>query len=195
MEKHKNSEQTIEQDSLGAAEQYFVSGQARPHLRKSKWLVPAFAACLGAAPLAQSWGRNGVSEPASVSAPAPAPAPANPPAGKEGNKEGGIAWLSGGIGDEGRDAMHAAATDYNVHVLFSSRQGNYLADIPFRVLTAAGKEVVSGTSEGPLLYLRLPDGNYKVSAKVDDAWQTRSARVVAKGYPVSLIFLGRGEGQ
>lgn len=148
-----------------------------PHSRASRWLMPAFAACLGAAPLAQTWGRdsNAVSASAAV------------------DQQEEIAWLSGGIGEEGRETMHAAARDYNVHVLFSSRQGAYLADIPFRVLTAAGKEVKSGTSDGPMLYLRLPAGNFKVSAEVDGTWQTRSVRVLPKGQPVSLIFLGRGD--
>lgn len=78
----------------------------------------------------------------------------------------GVAILSGGVGDASKEEMKQAATDYNVRLVFSNRRGEYLADIPYTVTDARKRAVVSGTSDGPLLYLRLPPGRYEISAKI-----------------------------
>ena len=82
-----------------------------------------------------------------------------------------IPWLSGGI----------------------DRQGSYLADIPFAVAGRNGQEVVAGISDGPLLYINLPAGSYKVSAKIDGVWQDRQIQAGPAGRPVRVNFVGKGE--
>jgi len=104
-----------------------------------------------------------------------------------------IPWLSGGIGDEARDEMRKAAASYNVLIVFSDRQGSYLADIPFAVAGRNGQEVVAGISDGPLLYINLPAGSYKVSAKIDGVWQNRQIQAGTAGRPVRVNFVGKGE--
>ncbi|WP_265948213.1 hypothetical protein [Dechloromonas sp. A34] len=104
-----------------------------------------------------------------------------------------IPWMSGGIGDEARDEMRKAATAYNVQVIFSDRQGSYLANIPFAVTGRNGKEVVAGVSEGPLLYIKLPPGSYRLSAQIDGAWQHKQIQAGTTGRPVRTSFVSRGE--
>lgn len=104
-----------------------------------------------------------------------------------------FAWMSGGIGDEALQEMRKAARAYNVHVLFTDRQGSYLANIPFTVLGQNNQTTYTGVSDGPLLYLRLPAGAYRVSAKIDNVWQTRPIRVATTGRPAKLSFVARGE--
>ena len=104
-----------------------------------------------------------------------------------------IPWLSGGIGDDARDEMRKAAASYNVLIVFSDRQGSYLADIPFAVAGRNGQEVVAGVSEGPLLYIKLPAGSYKVSVKIDGVWQNRQIQAGPAGRPVRVNFVGKGE--
>lgn len=86
-------------------------------------------------------------------------------------------WLSGGVGDEALDAMRQAAAAYNVHITFSTRDGAYLADIPFTVTRQGGDTVYFGVSEGPLLYLRLEPGSYRITAELDGVRQTRDVRI------------------
>lgn len=105
----------------------------------------------------------------------------------------GVAWMSGGIGDEALQEMRKSAASYNVHVLFTDRQGSYLANIPFTVAGRDGRQIHAGVSDGPLLYLRLPTGSYRVSAEIDRVWQSRSIRVVSNGRPAKLSFVARGE--
>jgi hypothetical protein len=80
--------------------------------------------------------------------------------------QAGIPWMSGGIGYSARDAMRKAAQQYNVHLVFSARNGGYLAAIPVTVTRHDGQQVYAGISAGPLLYLQLPPGSYRVSAAV-----------------------------
>lgn len=106
-----------------------------------------------------------------------------------GGAQGSVAWMGGGVGEDARDAMRLAASGYNVHVVFSERRGAYLADVPFTVTRGGGAELVSGISPGPLLYLKLPPGAYRISARLDDAWQSKRIRVVASTRPARLSFV------
>lgn len=106
-----------------------------------------------------------------------------------GQESAGMAWLSGGVGDEALQEMRKVAANYNVHVIFSDRQGKYLANIPFKVDGKDGQNIHSGVSDGPLLYLKLAPGNYQVAAEIDGQWQHRRVRVAASKVPVKLVFV------
>ena len=104
-----------------------------------------------------------------------------------------VTWMSGGIGDDARDEMRKAAPNYNVHLLFSARAGNYLADIPFTVSSGKGEKIYAGVSEGPMLYLKLQPGSYQIAAQIDGAWQTRRVQVPRSGAPARISFIAKGE--
>jgi hypothetical protein len=104
-----------------------------------------------------------------------------------------IPWMSGGVGDEARDEMRKAATTYNVLIVFSNLQGSYLASVPFAVAGRDGREILSGVSEGPLLYIKLPPASYRISAKIDGIWQNKQVQTATTGRPVRAMFVGRGE--
>ncbi|MGV0949637.1 MAG: hypothetical protein ACOYB3_03125 [Azonexus sp.] len=102
-------------------------------------------------------------------------------------------WMSGGVSYEARDEMRRAAAAYNVHLMFSNRQGSYLADIPFTVSKPNGRELYSGVSEGPLLYLKLPPGSYQIAVQLDGVWQNRRIRAGTSGNPAKASFVGNGK--
>lgn len=104
-----------------------------------------------------------------------------------------VSWLSGGVGDEAMSEMRKQAKAYNVHVLMTGPRGHYLAGIPFRVSRRSGQVWVSGVTEGPLLYLKLPPGGYQMAAEIYGAWQTRRIQVSDKGTATMLRFIARGE--
>lgn len=104
-----------------------------------------------------------------------------------------VSWMSGGIGDEARDDMRKAAAGYNVHLVFSDRQGAYLANIPFCVSRPDGREIQSGVSEGPLLYLQLPPGAYQIAAMIDGTWQSRRIQAGTSPRSVRMSFIARGD--
>lgn len=103
-----------------------------------------------------------------------------------------ISWMSGGVGDEALAEMQQAAAAYNVHVMFSNQTGNYLAGIPFTVAQLAppnAREIYSGVSQGPLLYLKLPPGSYKISADIDGVWKSQQVQAGASGSTTKLSFV------
>lgn len=104
-----------------------------------------------------------------------------------------FSWISGGVGDDEIKEMRKAAAAYNVHLMFSNRQGHYLADIPFKVSKLDGRELYSGVSEGPLLYLKLPPGSYRIAVQLDSVWQNKRIRAGTSGYPARASFVGNGK--
>ncbi|MBU1363184.1 MAG: hypothetical protein KKE51_05105 [Gammaproteobacteria bacterium] len=104
-----------------------------------------------------------------------------------------VSWLSGGVGDDAMSEMRALATAYNVQVLLTGRDGHYLASIPFTVSRRNGQVMVSGVTEGPLLYVKLPAGRYQIAVEIDGAWQTRHVRVSDSGKTTKLHFVAKGE--
>ena len=104
-----------------------------------------------------------------------------------------IPWISGGIGDDARVEMRKSVTAYNLQIVFSDRQGSYLASVPFVVMGYNGREVLAGVSEGPLLYIKLPPATYQVSAKIDGVWQNKQIQAGTIDRPVRMTFVGQGE--
>lgn len=104
-----------------------------------------------------------------------------------------ISWISGGVGDEAMTEMHKVASAYNVHVMMTGVLGNYLAGVPFTVSRRNGQIKVSGATEGPLLYLKLPAGRYQLAVQIDGAWQTRHIQVAASGPATKVRFVAKGE--
>ncbi|MCG2577622.1 hypothetical protein LZ012_11520 [Dechloromonas sp. XY25] len=103
-----------------------------------------------------------------------------------------VPWISGGIGDEAMTEMRKVAANYNVRLMLTGPRGNYLAGVPFTI-SRRGQTVVSGVTEGPLLYLKLPAGSYQVAVETDGARQTRNVRVAASGSAANLRFVSRSE--
>lgn len=110
-----------------------------------------------------------------------------------GNSQPGVSSLSGGVSEEARAEMLKQSPAYNVHVMFSKRHGHYLAGVPFSVSRRGDQVVVSGTTEGPWLYLKLPAGRYRISAEIDGAWQSRDIQVAASGPATKVHFVARSE--
>jgi hypothetical protein len=104
-----------------------------------------------------------------------------------------IAWMSGGIGGEAREEMRKEAAVYSVHLVFSDRNGGYLAGIPFTVAHLNGREIYSGISEGPLLYLKLPPGAYQIAARFNGLWQSKRIQAGKAGGSAKVSFVDNGE--
>lgn len=79
--------------------------------------------------------------------------------------ENGITYLSGGIGHEEALAMKAEAKRYPLSMVFSEgKRGEYLADIDVTIRNSLGKTVLTTVSDGPIMLLKLPAGEYKIAA-------------------------------
>jgi hypothetical protein len=104
-----------------------------------------------------------------------------------------VSWISGGVGDEAMTEMHKLAAAYNVRLMITGPQGNYRAGIPFKITRQNGLLMVSGVTEGPLLYLKLPAGHYQIAVELDGAWQTRRVQASGSGKATNVRFVAKGE--
>ena len=96
--------------------------------------------------------------------------------------EGGVTFVSGGIGQEGLDAIEAAKSNYNLRLLFATEgSGRYLADIRVKLMDQKGNTLLDTVSEGPYFLAKVNPGKYKIVAENRGKEITRSADVPAKG--------------
>ena len=77
----------------------------------------------------------------------------------------GVAYISGGIGAEERSAMRQSSELFNLRLTFAEEDsGAFLAGIDVKVYGAGSTLLLDITSSGPLLYVRLPPGRYRLEA-------------------------------
>ncbi|MYN20651.1 carboxypeptidase regulatory-like domain-containing protein [Rugamonas sp. FT107W] len=81
--------------------------------------------------------------------------------------QNGIVYLSGGVGEDEQQAMQAARADYPVRLTFSTKgSGEYRADVALTILDRSGAVLATLVSPGPLCYLKLAPGSYRIVASV-----------------------------
>ena len=98
------------------------------------------------------------------------------PAEKSGSASG-VAYVSGGVGDDSQDRMAGMGRDYNLKLMFTLNEGNYLADVNVAVADARGNKVIDDVANGPFLFAKLPAGQYTVTATYEGKSQTRKVSV------------------
>ena len=96
--------------------------------------------------------------------------------------QSGIAYMSGGIGEAEAAAMKEEAKHYPLSMVFSANKDNeYLADVRVTIKDKANKDVLSATSDGPIMLVKLPAGKYSVTAEMKGKTLHRTVHVSATG--------------
>ncbi len=98
--------------------------------------------------------------------------------------QGNIEYVTGGIGLDESESMKAAEKSYPLSLLFASHvggQNDYAANVQVVITDAKGSTVLNTTSGGPYMLVKLPPGEYKVSATLNGAEQTRRVSVKGNG--------------
>jgi hypothetical protein len=98
------------------------------------------------------------------------------PAEKAGSGAG-VAYVSGGVGDDSSDRMASMSREYNLKLMFTLNEGNYLSDVNVAVTDARGNKVIDDVANGPFLFAKLPAGQYTVTATHEGKSQTRKVNV------------------
>lgn len=93
----------------------------------------------------------------------------------------GVAYVTGGVGQDEAAAFRGLAPGYNMRATFTTGSGEYLSGVAVQVLRADGSVAFSATSDGPYLYARLPQGRYRVVATLDGVPRSRELYVPARG--------------
>ena len=98
--------------------------------------------------------------------------------------QGNVSYVMGGVGEEHAQAMQAVRRGFPLSLLFVRKdkpKNAYLADVPVTIKDARGKAVLETTSDGPFLYVKLPPGQYVVSATHEGKTRTAHVYVSRKG--------------
>lgn len=91
--------------------------------------------------------------------------------------QNGVSFVSGGIGVASQERLKAREKEFNLKLVFTLIEGNYLADIAVAIRDAKGKAVIEHVADGPFFMARLPAGAYVVTAARNGETQTRKVAV------------------
>jgi len=91
--------------------------------------------------------------------------------------QGGVSFVSGGVGDEERQALQAMSKRFDLKLTMALTDGTFISDVGVRILDAHGKAVLDTTSNGPLLYAQLAPGTYTVKCVLNGKQIERAVRI------------------
>jgi hypothetical protein len=77
----------------------------------------------------------------------------------------GLAYMTGGIGEEDAGAMRANAKKYTLNLLFSEgTSGRWVTDVNVNIYNEQSESVFRIVGSKPMLYVNLPAGTYTILA-------------------------------
>ena len=85
--------------------------------------------------------------------------------------------ISGGVGFDSQQAVAARERDFNLKLLFTLSEGNYVSNVNVVIQDAAGRTVAQHEAQGPFLLAKLPGGTYNVVATYEGKQQSRRINV------------------
>jgi hypothetical protein len=96
-------------------------------------------------------------------------------------RQGDIEFVSGGVGADESHALERARSQWPLGLNFTGSGSDYLADVQVRIVDSHNADVLTATSEGPYMLVRLRPGQYTVHASYKGDEQSKSVTVPAKG--------------
>ncbi len=92
----------------------------------------------------------------------------------------GILYISGGIGVGSQERLRMLESQFNLKLVLTLVEGNYLADVKVALKDAGGKLLLEHVTDGPIFMARLPAGSYSVSTTYSGSFQSRAIEVADK---------------
>ncbi|HWE75089.1 MAG TPA: hypothetical protein VG328_18150 [Stellaceae bacterium] len=92
-------------------------------------------------------------------------------------QQGNIIFVSGGAGDEDRDALRQVENQYNLRLMFAARNGDFLANVAVTLSDARGNALLDTIAEGPIFYARVPPGRYRLTVSNQGQAQSRDISI------------------
>jgi hypothetical protein len=100
---------------------------------------------------------------------------------------GEIAYATGGIGVDERQALKQMEKDFNLKLLFTEPDGHFISDASVVIQNASGKPVLSEQA-GPVFLAKLPPGTYTVESTFGGQRQTRKVTVGKQLTTAQFLF-------
>jgi hypothetical protein len=84
-------------------------------------------------------------------------------------------YVNGGVGDDQTRYMQSIAKNWPLRIMFSQLKANeFIADVNLKITNSRSTTMLQLDSAGPLTYVQLPPGTYRVTASHDGQLQTRN---------------------
>jgi hypothetical protein len=80
------------------------------------------------------------------------------------NRERGIAFISGGVSQTEREILKERGKGYTLKLIFSSKKGEYFSNVIVKVFDQKNRNILLTVSNGPWIFIDLPNGIYKIEA-------------------------------
>jgi hypothetical protein len=110
--------------------------------------------------------------------------------------EGNITYISGGVGDEEETAIRALGQDFNLKLTLADKNSAWLANVDVQIEDMKGNSLFDQKVEGPLVYMKLPNGKYTVTARsAAGDTHTNTVWIDNVRQATSYFYLGRDKGQ
>ena len=94
----------------------------------------------------------------------------------------GIRYLTGGLGAGERAWLEQHGASYPVTLQFSKgKRGAFVSSVEVMIQSRNGQTQFEATTDGPLIYIDLPNGNYEVTTRYRGQERTFNLRVPANG--------------
>jgi hypothetical protein len=97
----------------------------------------------------------------------------------------GIAYVSGGIGDDERAILESLSGQYTLKLEFAKRNRDYLGDVRVILRGPVSLDVIS---DGPIFLAKLPAGTYSVTAIADGMPRTQTVTVSGTKLKAAALF-------
>ena len=99
-------------------------------------------------------------------------------------------YACGGVGSDSRRELAQQATGANLSLeMFVSPGGEYLADVDVTLTPTGNGEALRFRTEGPLCYLRVPAGRYRIEATFKGVTRSAKATVAASAASPARVAL------
>lgn len=91
--------------------------------------------------------------------------------------ERGIEYLAGGVGADEMERLKSREGEFNLKLVFTLVEGNYISDVAVVVKNREGNPVLVLHAPGPLVLAKLPRGAYVVEATYEGKAQARKINI------------------
>ena len=89
--------------------------------------------------------------------------------------------VSGGVGEEAMRSLLPQQRAYNLKMVLTLREGDYIAGVSVKITDGSGRTVLEHATEGPILLARLPAGKYSAALTYEGVTQQRALTLPAAG--------------
>lgn len=102
----------------------------------------------------------------------------------------GTVYLNGGVGKLQAQRMRQDASNWPLRLSFSDRSNNeFVAGVRLMVFDHRGHAVLRLTDAGPMTFVQLPSGDYRITASYRGQQLSRSVHVGPKGLDANFHWL------